>query len=190
MALRKAVLTEALDLFKDGFRKILLIPALAHAIDDTVVVLLQATLALPRSHRAPELIRFTRRETRREDRDLHHLLLENRDAQRATERNLQCVARVGDRLEPLSPAKIRVHCAALNRPRPNNGYLDHEVVERPGLQPWQHRHLRPGLNLEDADRIRLRNHLVGDRVLDGDVLHLEALAALLGHDIERAANRR
>ncbi|SAL07500.1 hypothetical protein AWB81_08126 [Caballeronia arationis] len=138
VTLRKAVLAEALDLFEDGFRKVLFIPTLAHAVDDTVVVLLQAAFALPGGHRTPELIRFTRCETRREDRDLHHLLLENRHAQRAPERSLKRIAGIGDRLESLSAAKIGVNCAPLNRPRSNDRDFDHEIVKGPRLEPRQH----------------------------------------------------
>ena len=46
-----------------------------------------------------------------------------------------------------------------------------------------------GLGETDADRIGLANHLVGLGIFRLDVLHFESFAALLGDDIECAANR-
>src|SRR5471032_639996 len=77
--------------------------------------------------------------------------------------------------------------AALDWARPDDGDLDDQVVKRSGAQAWQHRHLCPRLNLKNADRVRRTNHLVGRRVLGGDITKLEALAALLGYQVESAA---
>ena len=44
--------------------------------------------------------------------------------------------------------------AALDRPGPHDRHLDDEVVVGARLQPRQHRHLRPALDLEHADACR------------------------------------
>ena len=58
--------------------------------------------------------------------------------------------------------------AALDRPGPHDRDLDHQVVELLGLQPRQHRHLGPTLDLEDADRVGMLDHVVGGGVFGGD----------------------
>ena len=54
-----------------------------------------------------------------------------------------------------------MHHVALDRPRPDDRDLDHEVVESLGLHARQHRHLRPAFDLEHADRVGLPDHRVG-----------------------------
>ena len=58
-----------------------------------------------------------------------------------------------------------MHHVALDRPGPDDRHLDHQVVEAAGFKPRQHRHLRPALHLEDADGIRLAQHVVDGRIL-------------------------
>lgn len=41
-----------------------------------------------------------------------------------------------------------------------DGNLDDEIVEFPWLQARQHAHLRPALDLEDADRIGPADHVI------------------------------
>ena len=52
-----------------------------------------------------------------------------------------------------------------DRPGPDDRHLHDEVVELLRLQPRQRRHLRARLDLEDADRVGLAEHLVDGRVL-------------------------
>ncbi len=47
MTFRKPVLTEAQNLLEDSVRKRLVVPTLEHAVDDAVVIFLEATFALP-----------------------------------------------------------------------------------------------------------------------------------------------
>ena len=79
---------------------------------------------------------------------------------------------------------------ALDRPRPDDRDLDHEVVEAGGLQPRQHRLLRPRLDLEHADRVGALTHRVNLGVFGRDVLHRELAAAIARHHLERAPDRR
>ena len=50
-----------------------------------------------------------------------------------------------------------MHHVALDRAGAHDGDLDDEIVEGPRLQPRQHVHLRPALDLEHADRVGLRS---------------------------------
>ena len=74
---------------------------------------------------------------------------------------------VGDRIQPVAPPDVGVHGAALDGPRPDQRDLDHQVVERPRLQPRQRRHLRPRLHLEHPDRVGALQHLVHRRLRTG-----------------------
>ena len=81
------------------------------------------------------------------------------------------VARIGDRLQALPPAQVRMHHAALDRPGAHDRDLDDEVVEARGLQARQHRLLRARLDLEHADGVGALDHRVDLGVLGRDVLH-------------------
>ena len=117
------------------------------------------------------------RELRRVDRDLHRLLLEDRHAQRPPEDPLQLVGRAmlgvgageGHRLLALPALEIGMDHVALDRPRPDDRHLDHQIVEAARLEPRQHVHLRPALDLEHAERIALAQHVVDLRLLRGTV---------------------
>ena len=45
-------------------------------------------------------------------------------------------------------------------PGPDDRDFDDEIVERLRPQPRQHRHLRAAFDLEDADRVGTRDHLI------------------------------
>src|SRR5579862_9202256 len=189
MRLGKAVLAEAENLLVDLARERLVVAAFAHAVDESLLEHLQAALALPCGHRTTQPIGLARRETGRDDRELHHLLLEDRHAERALEHALDRIARIRDRLELLPPFQIRMHHAALDRAGPHDGDLDHEVVERCGPQARQHRLLRARFDLEYADRVGLLDHRVDRGVLGRNVFHPKCLAAARRHHLQRAANR-
>jgi hypothetical protein len=148
--LREAVFAETEDLPEDLPRELLRVATLAHAADQPLLEMTEAALALPRGHRAAQLVGLARREARRNHRELHHLLLEDRHAERALEHALDLGARVVHRLEPAPPAQIRVDHAPLDRPWPDDGHLDHEIVVSARLHARQHRHLRARLDLEHA----------------------------------------
>ena len=54
---------------------------------------------------------------------------------------------------PVAAPQIGMHHAALDRAGAHDRHLDDEVVEASRPQPRQHRHLRPALDLEDADGV-------------------------------------
>ena len=149
----------------------------------------EPALALPRGHRAPQLVGFARRESRRDDRELHHLLLEDRHAERALQHALHLGARVRDRLFARAPAQVGMHHVALDRTRADDRDFDHQVVVRTRPQPRQHRHLRARLDLEHAHRVGVADHVVDRRVFGGHGRERPALAAAAVHEVERAADR-
>ena len=156
---------------------------LDHAADQTRMERAEAALALPGCHRAAQRVGLAGREVGGQDRQLHHLLLEDRHAERALQRTLHFVARVVHRLFAAAPLQIRMHHAALDRPRPHDGDLDHQVVEVLRFQARQHAHLRAALDLEHADAVAAAEHLV-DRLVLG---HLAARAQHLLHRPRRCS---
>ena len=182
--LGKAVFAEAEDLPVDAFGELALVAALEHAADQALLERLETAFFLPRSHRAAQRIGLSRRESCGDDRKLHHLLLEDRHAERALEHALHFLARIDDRIDSLPPPQVRMHHAALDRPRAHDRHFDHQVVVIRRFQPRQHRHLRARLDLEHADGVGVLDHLVDRRILDRDVLHPHAA------EVERAADRR
>ena len=83
-----------------------------------------------------------------------------------------------------------MHHVALNRPRPHDRHLDHEIVEAGGFEPWQHAHLRPALDLKHAHRVGPRDHLVDGRVFRGHGGEREIGPAGILHEVERPMDRR
>jgi hypothetical protein len=173
VALRKTVFAEALDLLVDLLGVLGGVAARQHAADQLVAERPDAALALPRGHRAPQLVGLARREAGGDHRQLHHLLLEDRHAERALEHGLHRFRRIGHRLELLPPPQVRMHHAALDRPRPHDRRFDHQIVEAARRQPRQHVHLRARLDLEHAQRIAPAQHVVHLRALRRDVLQLQ-----------------
>lgn len=104
--LREAVAAEALHLLEDLFGEIRRIAPLGHAGEQALAMVLEAAAALPRRHRAAQFIGLAGRVPRRHHRDLHHLLLEQRHAERAAEHRLQRLRGVAHRVDALPAAQI------------------------------------------------------------------------------------
>ena len=79
---------------------------------------------------------------------------------------------------------------ALDRPGPDDRHFDHQVVEAPRLQPRQHAHLRPALDLEHAHRVGPADHGVDVRVALGDVGQRELPAVVPLDQVEALADGR
>src|SRR5271165_2821345 len=103
---RKSIFAETQDLIEYLLGKGLGIAALAHAVDQSALERLQSPLALPGRHRAAQPVRLAGRETGRDDRELHDLLLKDRHPQRALEHRLDRLARITHRLLPASAAQV------------------------------------------------------------------------------------
>ena len=123
----------------------------------------QAPALLPSGHVAPQLIGLAAGVAGADDRDLHHLLLEERHAERPLEDRLEDGMRRPGGFFAVSALQIRVHHAALDRAGPHDRDLDHQVVEGLGAQARQHRHLRAALDLKDAHRVGAADHRVDRR---------------------------
>ena len=183
---REAVGAEALDLLEHLRGELAGVAALAHAVEDARLEVLDAAAALPRRHRAPQLVGLARGEAGGDDRQLHHLLLEDRHAQRAAEHLAQRFGGIGHRLESLPAAQVGMHHVSLDRARPHDRDLDHQVVVIGGLQARQHRHLRARFDLEHAHRVGALDHGVGLGVLRRHRRGREAQAAVRVQQVEGA----
>ena len=190
MALREAVLAKALDLLEDALGIFGLVALGHHATDQPLVERPDTALAFPGRHRPAQAVGLAGAEVSGQDRQLHHLLLEDRYTQRSLKRLANLVAGIVDRLLARAPAQVRVHHAALDRPRPHDRDLDHQVVEGARLQPRQHAHLGSALDLESAHAVAAAQHLIDRCVLGRHALHVEARQAqLVAHHRQRAADR-
>ena len=200
VALREAVLAEALDLAEAALGEVPVVAARGHAFDHLALEGVDGADMAEGGHGPAQPVRLLGRELGGLDRDPHRLLLEQGHAFGLAEHALELVlrpvlrgrARVEDLLLALAAAQIGVHHVALDRPRPDDRHLDDEVVERLGLEARQHRHLCPALDLEHADRVRVAEHGVDQRVAIRDAVHVAAEIGAVVHpqEIEGAADAR
>jgi hypothetical protein len=79
---REAVAAEALDLLEGALGKVARIAARQHPVHQLVAKRADAAGELESRHRPAERIRLGRREAGADDRHLHRLFLEERDAER------------------------------------------------------------------------------------------------------------
>jgi hypothetical protein len=100
--------------------------------------------------------------------DAHGLLLEERHAERLAQHLLQFRLGIDHRLPAFAAAEVRMDHVALDRSGPDDRHLHDQVVVGARLQPRQHRHLRPALDLEGADRVGLADHRIGAGILGRD----------------------
>ena len=168
VAFRKAVFAEAFDLLEAALGEVARIAVRQHAVDHLALERADGADALEGRHGAAQLVGFRRREAGGDDGDLHRLFLEQRHAERLRQHRFQRLRRIGDRLDPLPAAQIRMHHVALDRAGAHDRHLDDEVVEVRGLQPRQHGHLRAAFHLEHAERVGALQHAVDGGVFGGD----------------------
>src|ERR1700737_485286 len=116
------------------------------------------------AHRSPETVGCGAREAGAFHRDLQDLLLVEDDAERLLEDRFQTRVDVHHRLSALLTPEVRMHRITLDRSRADDGDLHDEIVERLRTRAWQRLHLRPALDLKDANRIGLCTQLVDRRV--------------------------
>ena len=164
VAFGKAIFAEAFDLPEAALGEFALVALGGQPRDHAVAERLNRTGAAKGRHRAAQLVGFRRRETG-ENGDLHRLFLKQRHTERLAQHRLQLARGEGDRLQPLPAAQIGMHHVALDRSGPHDGDLDHEIIELRRLQPRQHRHLRPALDLEHADRVGALDHRIDASLL-------------------------
>ena len=114
---------------------------------------MNVAIALEGRHRAAQPVGLLRGKAGTDDRDLHRLLLKQRHAHGFAQHLAQRVGGVVDRLDPGTPAQIRVHHVALDRAGPDDRDLDHEVVEFARAQARQHRHLGSAFDLKTPSEL-------------------------------------
>ena len=153
MALRKAVVAESADLLEHPLGELPGDPLRHHAGHQPIAVPVDPPGAMPCRHVAAELIGLARRVVGRHHRELHHLLLKERHAKGLAQHRLQTRVRINDRLLVVAPPQVGMNHPAGDRAGAHDADLDHQVVVVAGLEPGQHRHLRPALDLEDADGV-------------------------------------
>ena len=171
MRLGKAVLTEAFDLLEERFAEFAPDALFRKTVEQPIAMAKELAAAFPRRHVAPELIGFAPRVPRPDDRDLHHLLLKQRDAESPFEDRPEFGVRRGDGFFAVSAAKIRMHHAALNRPRSHDRDLHHEVVKAARPEPRKHRHLRAAFDLKDPHGVGATHHVVNPGILGRNARH-------------------
>ena len=190
MALGEAVLAEALDLLEAALGELALVVVTEHAVDEVVLELVDRARAPESCHGAAQLVGLGRTEACGDDGHLHRLLLEQRHAQRPLQHAFE-LARILDllRVRLLCPVlQVGMNHAALDGTGPHDRHFDDEIVVIARLEPGQHRHLRPALDLEHADRVGLAQHVIDFLVGRG---HVErwALAVMLFDQGEALAQR-
>ena len=186
MAFGEAVAAKTLELLEGVGRKIRRVAVGDHASDQLVAEFRNATRMFERGHGAAELVCLTGGKTGADHGDLHRLLLEQRYTERLAQHALELGRREVDRLPALPSAQIGMYHVALDRPGPDDRHLDDQIVEGSRLDARQHGHLRPALDLEDPDRVRLADHRIGRRILGRDGGEVQRDALLLGEEIEAA----
>ncbi len=140
-----------------------------HSVYQRLAEALDVAVAPPGGHGAAQLVGIARRKAGGDHGELHDLLLENRHAEGALQHRFHRVARVLHRLDTVPPPQVRMHHIALDRSRAHDRDFDHEVVEINRLQPRQHAHLRPRLDLKHADGVGVPDHLVHLRILGWNI---------------------
>ena len=177
VALGEAVGAEPLDLAEAALGEVRVVAPPGHALQEAAAVFADAPQVAEGGHGPAQAVGVVLAEPGRLDGQAHGLLLEEGHAQGLAQYPVQLVRRAvlrrrgGEvhRVGPVAPAQVGVDHVALDGAGPDDGDLDHQVVEAPGLQARQHGHLGPALHLEDAHGVRPAQHVVDLRDLLGDL---------------------
>src|SRR6202011_4087063 len=128
---------------------------------------LYAAAALPGTHCAPQAVGLAGGKAGCNDSELHHLLLEDGDAESSLEYCGDLGAGIVNRLIVRSPAQVRMDHVTLDGSGAYNGNLDNEVVITLRFQARQHRHLCARLDLEHPDSVGAGHHPVNSLIFVG-----------------------
>ena len=142
-----------------------------------------------KTQRPPQFLRLIAGEIGHDHRDLEHLFLKQRNAERAFEDRLQSFIEVSDRLFPGATIQIRMHHVALDRPWPDDRDFNHDIVKTFRLHPRQRRHLRAALDLKNADRVGVLHDLERFLVVFWNVSEIERPPAFAAK-LERVLHHR
>ncbi len=129
---------------------------------------LQSAVPLPCGHRAAQFVGLVGAEVCRIHGQLHHLLLEQRHAERAFQYVPESRRRILDCLFTVPAPQVGMHHVALDRARPHDRHLNHQIVEIRRPVPRQHRHLRAAFDLEHTHRVGTLDQLVSGAIVRRD----------------------
>ena len=188
MAFGKAIGAEALDLVETAPGEGRVVAALDHPADHPILIGVQGAVASERPHGFAQTVGLAVRELSGDHGDLHRLFLEQRHAQGLLQHLLQLVLgvlwpRLGvvRQLQPVAATQIGMDHVALDRAGPDDGDLDHQIIEAARLQPGQHVDLGAAFDLEDADGVAPAQHVVDAGIVGGDRMQ-RPVPALMGAD--------
>ncbi len=178
VALGKAVFTETADLIENALGKLRGDPFGGHAGDQPLPVFFNTPTLAPRRHIPTQLVRLAGAVVRGDHGELHDLLLKEGHTERFFQNRPETLVRIDHRLLSGAPGEVGMHHTSGNRTGPHNAHLNDQIVEAPRLQAGQHGHLRPALDLKNADGVGLRYHPENRRVMGGDGGHADLLAVM------------
>ena len=192
MTFGKSIFAKALDLVEAALGKIRIIAALDHPPYHHIFQLMHHPARPERCHRFAQSVGLKRREFCCIERNLHRLLLKDRNTKRALQNARQLVRRAVfgrrrrdcDLFCPSAALEIGMHHIALNRPRAHNRNLDHQIIKLARFEARQHIHLRAALDLKNAERIPLAQHRIGFRILARDSRERQRAPVMLLQQIE------
>ena len=96
----------------------------------------------------------------------------------------------GRLLLAVASADERVDRSALDRSRTDQRDLDDQIVEAPGLQPRESRHLCSRFHLENPDRVCATEHLVHRLLGEVEFGEVDVDVLVFGDQIDRVVQRR
>ena len=141
-------------------------------------------------HRPPKPVRTPRPHPRDVHRDLDDLLLVEDHPERVLEDRLEQRMGVRHRLAALLAPYVGMDGVALDRSRTDDRHLHHQVVECLGARARQCLHLRPRLDLEHADGVRIAAHLVDRRVGERQLVEIGPDSRRVLDQVQRLGDHR
>ena len=188
MAFGKTIAAKPLNLGKATRGKVGFIAILGHAAQKPVFEIADIAMLFERRERAPQTVGLVGGKARTDDGNLHRLFLKQRHAKSFAQHRTQRIRGKRHQLLFVAPADIGMHHIALDRTGAHNRHLDHQIIKRARLHPWQEIHLRPALDLKHPDTIGAAQHIINARILLRQRRQRIARAVMLGHQIKRLAN--
>ncbi len=189
MRFGEAVFTESANLREDPLRELLVQSVGFHSSDEFALKLVDHTGSSPSRHRTSELVRFPWREPGRDDCQAHRLLLKNRDSHRLAQNGSDLFARILRLNATASGRQIRMNHISLDGTGPNDRDFDDQIIEATGLEPRQHTHLRPTLDLKDPHGVGCADHVVNSSVRGGNGRQGQRLVVVRFDQIQTSVNR-
>ena len=186
MALVEAVVGELRQKIEDLGGQVLLQAGLDRALHETVALGVHLGLDLL-AHGAAQKVRFAERIARQRLRHLHHLFLVDDDAMRLGQEGLHAGMEIGRLLQPELAAAIGRD--VVHRTGTVERHQRDQVLDPVGLHLDQRLAHADRFDLEHADRLAARQHLVGLGIVEGQLRQVDRNAAL-GDQLHRDGQRR